>query len=115
MWYHLLCILLWYKHQEVNATVFNYSKEAKPGQNQVSDYKSKAILFSVFDLFSMCFISFVPVRAICDMIGMGISSSLLIQIRSEGFATWDLVGTDKPFGCTMKTAHPDTVMGNITT
>lgn len=63
----------------------------------------------------MCFISFVPVRAICDMIGMGISSSVLIQIRSEGSATWDLVATDKPFGCTMKTAHPDTGMGNITT
>lgn len=39
----------------------------------------------------MCSISFVPVRAVCEMIGVGIS--VLIQVRSEGSATWDLVGT----------------------
>jgi len=50
------------------------------------------------------------------MIGMGISSLVLVQIRSESSATWDLVGADKPFGFFMKTpfCSAGIGIGNIT-
>lgn len=89
-------------------------------QNQVSDYKSKGggflgflggffclfvCLFSfVFDPFRICSISSVPGRAFCEMIGTNVSSSVLIQIRAEVSASLCLVGTNKPFGCTVKTS-----------